>query len=68
MLGKQGFNEWAAEYDDTVRESERQGTYPFAGYSDVLTEIFEAVDEKQQASLLYTTKGIVFSGLIFHLK
>lgn len=52
MLGKQGFNEWAAEYEDTVRESERQGTYPFAGYSDVLTEIFEAVGEKQQASIL----------------
>ncbi|MFP3361387.1 class I SAM-dependent methyltransferase, partial [Planococcus sp. SIMBA_143] len=42
----------AAEYDNTVRESERQGTYAFAGYSDVLTEIFEAVYEKQQASIL----------------
>ena len=52
MLGKQGFNEWAAEYDETVRESERQGTYPFAGYGDVLTEIFEAIDHKQQAAVL----------------
>lgn len=52
MLGKQGFNEWAAQYDDTVRESERQGTYPFAGYSDILTEIFEAIDGKPQSSVL----------------
>jgi 2-polyprenyl-3-methyl-5-hydroxy-6-metoxy-1,4-benzoquinol methylase len=52
MLGKQGFNEWAAEYDETVRNSDRDGSYPFAGYGDVLTDVFNTINDKQQAEVL----------------
>lgn len=52
MLGKQGFNEWAAEYDETVRMSEREETYPFAGYGEILSDVFQSVNSGQQASIL----------------
>lgn len=46
MLGKQGFNDWAAEYDKTVSLSEQQGSYPFAGYGDILSGIFAQANGK----------------------
>lgn len=43
MLDNQGFNLWAQEYDGSVRRSDENNRYPFAGYQDIMNEIFRRV-------------------------
>ncbi|WP_294451893.1 class I SAM-dependent methyltransferase [uncultured Gemmiger sp.] len=43
MLDNQGFNLWAQEYDGSVRCSDENNRYPFAGYQDIMDEIFRRV-------------------------
>ena len=43
MLGSKGFDLWADGYDKSVGLSDKQGTYPFAGYKEILGEIYSAV-------------------------
>lgn len=43
MLTKEGFDRWAPDYDGSVSASERDRSYPFAGYRDVLGFIYHAV-------------------------
>lgn len=40
MLDKKGFDLWADGYDKSVGLSEGDGRYPFAGYRDLLNEIY----------------------------
>lgn len=46
------FNHWASEYDSDVIESDKAGTFPFAGYMRLMKEIFDTVSEKPGASVL----------------
>ena len=43
MLNEKGFNLWADGYDKSVGLSEENGTYPFAGYRNVLNYIYNGV-------------------------
>lgn len=43
MLNNTGFDLWADGYDKSVGISEEKGTYPFAGYRDVLNRIYHDV-------------------------
>lgn len=43
MLDSKGFDLWAEEYDKSVGLSNDDGTYPFAGYRDVLGTIYAQV-------------------------
>lgn len=43
MLDQAGFDAWAADYDNSVSQSEQAGEYPFAGYEAVLDTICRAV-------------------------
>lgn len=43
MLSNQGFDLWADDYDKSVGLSDENGTYPFAGYKNVLNEIYNGV-------------------------
>ena len=43
MLGSKGFDLLADGYDKSVGLSDKQGTYPFAGYEEILGEIYSAV-------------------------
>lgn len=43
MLSKNGFNLWADNYDECVKLSEDANDYPFAGYKNVLNEIYNIV-------------------------
>lgn len=43
MLDKKGFDLWADNYDMSVGISEDDGTYPFAGYKEVLNLIYNSV-------------------------
>ncbi len=43
MLNKEGFNAWADGYDRSTARSAADGSYPFAGYNEILTEICRRV-------------------------
>lgn len=43
MLNENGFNLWADGYDKSVGLSDEDGTYPFAGYKNLLNEIYNRV-------------------------
>lgn len=43
MLDSKGFDLWADGYDRSVGLSDEDGTYPFAGYREVLGEIYRRV-------------------------
>ena len=41
MLDGKGFDLWADGYDKTVGLSDEEGSYPFAGYREILNEIYK---------------------------
>lgn len=43
MLNETGFDLWADGYDQSVGLSDQQGTYPFAGYQQILNAIYHRV-------------------------
>ncbi len=43
MLNNTGFDLWADGYDKSVGISDENGTYPFAGYRDILNRIYNDV-------------------------
>jgi len=43
MLNNKGFDLWADDYDKSVGLSNEDGTYPFAGYKEILNEIYNRV-------------------------
>ena len=45
MLNNTGFDQWADEYDRSVARSDAAGSYPFAGYQEILDEIVRQVTE-----------------------
>lgn len=52
MLDSKGFNLWANGYDKSVNISDSENSYPFAGYKDVLGNIFQIIMEKPNAVVL----------------
>lgn len=52
LLNKQGFNLWADNYDQTVKVSEENNHYPFAGYKDILNTIYNEVMQKENSRIL----------------
>ena len=48
VLDKEGFNRWAAQYDQTVAQTQADSQYPFAGYDAVLQAIETIVAAKPQ--------------------
>lgn len=43
MLDNKGFDLWADGYDTSVGISDEEGSYPFAGYKQILNEIYNRV-------------------------
>ena len=43
MLNNKGFDLWADDYDKCVGLSDDNGTYPFAGYKEILNNIYNYV-------------------------
>lgn len=52
MLNDKGFDLWADGYDKSVGASDEDGTYPFAGYKQILNEIFNRVLERKCNAVL----------------
>ncbi|MCY1713983.1 class I SAM-dependent methyltransferase [Caproiciproducens galactitolivorans] len=51
MLDREGFDLWANGYDKSVSLSEETNEYPFAGYKNVLNQIYRTVKQKENASV-----------------
>ncbi|SEA92275.1 hypothetical protein SAMN02910384_02729 [Pseudobutyrivibrio sp. ACV-2] len=49
MLDNKGFDLWADGYDRAVGLSEEANSYPFAGYKEVLGDIFQEVVSKEDS-------------------
>lgn len=52
MLDKLGFDLWANNYDKSVKLSEETNSYPFAGYKEVLNEIYKSIKTLGTAKIL----------------
>ena len=52
MLDSTGFDLWADGYDKAVGLSEEKNSYPFAGYKEVLGDIFQKVMTRKNARVL----------------
>lgn len=46
------FNNWASTYNESVRKSEEEGSYPFAGYSNIKLEIFKEISRSNKKDVL----------------
>ena len=47
MLDEKGFDTWSKSYDASVKQSDENHQYPFAGYEKVLDAIKQEVLENQ---------------------
>lgn len=52
MLDNKGFDLWADGYDKSIGLSDEDGTYPFAGYKQILNEIYKRVLNRKQKDIL----------------
>lgn len=52
MLNHKGFDLWADGYDRSVGLSDECGVYPFAGYRNILNEIYCRILSRSQKSVL----------------
>lgn len=52
MLDEKGFDLWADDYDSSVGLSDESDSYPFAGYRDILNEIYCKVMSRPGCSVL----------------
>lgn len=43
MLNNKGFDLWADNYDKSVEISDNEGSYPFAGYDNIIHEIYKDI-------------------------
>lgn len=50
MLDNKGFDLWSKEYDKSVEMSSKE--YPFDGYYDVLTFIYNSIEDKENKNIL----------------
>lgn len=52
LLSSKGFNDWADGYDRSTARSDEDGSYPFAGYNDILNEIFRRITKRGEKDVL----------------
>ena len=52
MLDRKGFDLWADGYDRSVGLSDEGNAYPFAGYKEVLGEIYDIIMHSRHAAVL----------------
>ncbi|MCH5323808.1 MAG: class I SAM-dependent methyltransferase [Eubacterium sp.] len=52
MLDNNGFDLWADGYDKTVGLSDEENSYPFAGYKEILSKIYQTVLKKGKSVVL----------------
>lgn len=57
MLSSKGFDLWADKYDESVDQSDVEGSYPFAGYKKILNEIYNSIINKSYKNILDIGSG-----------
>jgi putative AdoMet-dependent methyltransferase len=60
MLNNQGFDLWAAGYDESVRQADEGNRYPFAGYARLMNAIYATVMNAAPANVLDVGFGTAF--------
>lgn len=78
VLNQAGFDQWAKDYDNSVKKSKDDNTYPFAGYDKLISFISETIDENQSVldlgigtgmlSIKLIEKGCSVTGVDFSLE
>ena len=51
-LRKKLFDDWSSSYNESVKKSDRENTYPFAGYSKIQQYIFDRCKDIVNANIL----------------
>lgn len=51
-IRKELFDQWSRGYNNSVLKSEKEGTYPFAGYSEVKYSIIDTISKTQKVKVL----------------
>lgn len=51
-IRKELFDQWAKGYNKSVLKSEKEGSYPFAGYSEVKYSIIDIISNKHKVKVL----------------
>ncbi|PKK95524.1 MAG: hypothetical protein CVV60_00845 [Tenericutes bacterium HGW-Tenericutes-5] len=51
-IRKELFDQWARSYNNSVLKSEKEGTYPFAGYSEIKYSIIDMISHTKKAKVL----------------
>ena len=62
MFSNKGFDLWADDYDQSVEISDNDGSYPFAGYKNILNEIYNRILNESYRNILDI--GFVFRVII----
>ena len=52
MLNKKGFDLWSGQYDQSVKTSDDNNEYPFAGYHRLMEAVYSTVMERAPAKVL----------------
>lgn len=52
LLSDKGFDLWADDYDKSVEISDNDGSYPFAGYKNILNEIYNRILNESYRNIL----------------
>lgn len=52
MLSNDKFNEWAKDYDSSVKVSKDGQEYPFAGYDDLMDVVYDSIGNSEKLSVL----------------
>ena len=52
MLDNNGFDLWANTYDKSVKTSDENNIYPFAGYEKIINEILKIIIENKKLTVL----------------
>lgn len=66
MLSSEGFDLWADGYDRSVRLSDDENRYPFAGYKRVLGKIYSSIREMSAGKVLDIGFGTgILSGRLY---
>jgi len=60
MLTENGFDEWSKDYDSFVMNSENNDAYPFAGYNEIMGNIYNTVCSQKNATVLDIGFGTAF--------
>jgi putative AdoMet-dependent methyltransferase len=52
VMDQAWFDQWASDYDADVVESDKAGSFPFAGYLRLMNEVFEIVNATPRSKVL----------------